>query len=94
MSPARSVAVTGSVAVMANAGVYLGFTLRETGGVTPAVVKVYDNASAASGTLLDTVQVPASGDDRQWYAPQGKWCVNGIYVDVSGGTVEGSVAIG
>lgn len=92
--PARSLPVTGTGAVLAGRGAYLGFTFRETGGTTTAVVKVFDNASAASGTLLDTIAVPASTSARQWYGPQGKFAENGVYVSVSGGTVEGSVSIG
>lgn len=77
-------------AVVARRAVYLGFSLRETAGTT-ATLRVYDNASAASGTLLDTIQLSANESAREYYGPEGIGAVNGIYVDVVSGTVEGSL---
>lgn len=89
----RSVALTGSdQAVLATAGIYRGYTVVETGG-NAATVRIYDNASAASGTLIGAVNLAANGAADLSVDPV--WCVNGIYVDLGGtGTVAGSVRIG
>lgn len=91
----RPVALTGSdQAVRATAGIYRGFTVVETGGSSTATVRIYDNASAASGTLIGAANLAASGSADISVEP-GVWCVNGIYVDVGGsGTVAGSVRVG
>lgn len=88
----RAVALTGSdQAVLATRGIYKGFTVRETAGATATLV-VYDNASAASGTIIEQIALAANESARELY-PNGVWCDNGIYVDVTG-TVAGSVRVG
>lgn len=90
---ARTVALTGAdQAAFAARCVYAGFTIRETAGST-AVVQIFDNASAASGVLLDTISLAASESAREFY-PGGIFAVNGVYVEIVSGTVEGSVRIG
>lgn len=81
--------VSADEAALARAGNYHGFTFRETAGST-AVIRIYDNASAASGTLLDSISLSANESAREFYEC-GVRCKNGIYVDVVSGTVEGSV---
>lgn len=95
LSHARSLALTGSdQAVRAAASIYCGFAVQETGGSNAATVRIYDNASGASGTLIDTVNLAAGGSEARMY-DRGLWCENGIYVDVGGtGTVAGSIRIG
>lgn len=90
----RPVALTGSdQAVRATAGIYRGYTVVETGGSSTATVRIYDNASAASGTLIGACNLAAGGSADIDVDPV--WCVNGIYVDVGGsGTVAGSVRVG
>lgn len=74
-------------------GLYAGFSLRETGGTNPVTVRIFDNASAASGTLLDTVRLAANESARIIY-DGGIMTAAGIFVEVSGtGTVEGSIRI-
>lgn len=70
-------------------GQYGGFSVRETAGST-ATIRLWDNASAASGTLLETISLTANASLREEY----KWGVralNGIYVEIVSGTVEGSI---
>lgn len=89
----RAVALTGSdQVVLAAPGAYRGLTVRETAGST-AAVRVYDHASAGSGTLLETVSLAANASVQLLY-PAAVWAVNGIYVDIVSGTVEGSVRVG
>lgn len=91
-SYARSVALTGSdQAVLASPGVYRGVCLRETAGST-AAVRLYDNASAASGTLIGAFSLAANGSVDVVY--DGIYVTNGVYADVISGAVEGSVRIG
>lgn len=90
----RPVALTGSdQAVLETAGIYRGYSVVETGGSDAATVRIYDNASAASGTLIGAVNLAAGGAADISVDPV--WVVNGIYVDVGGdGTVDGSVRVG
>ncbi|MGE5827703.1 MAG: hypothetical protein ACM30G_04975 [Micromonosporaceae bacterium] len=91
---ARSIALTGSdQAVRAAASVFRGYVVIETGGASAATVRIYDNASAASGTLIGAVNLAAGGSAD--VSGKDLWCENGIYVDVGGsGTVAGSVQVG
>jgi hypothetical protein len=70
-------------------GTYLGIAVRETGGTGSATVLVYDGTSA-TGVLLDTIHLPASGSASEWYGPQGITYDRGIFVAVTG-AVDGSV---
>lgn len=90
----RSIALTGSdQAVRTAAGWYRGYTVVETGGADTATVRIYDNASAASGTLIGAANLAAGGSADVHCDPV--WCENGVYVDLGGsGTVAGSVRIG
>jgi hypothetical protein len=72
---------------------YRGFTIRETANST-AVVVIYDNASAASGTVLEEISLAAGESAREFYAEGGIPTVNGIYVSIVSGTVAGSVRTG
>lgn len=95
-SPARSIPLTGSDQAVRSAGpvLYCGFVAIETGGSLAATVRIYDHASAASGALIDGVNLAAgSSESRVYDTPI--FCENGIYVDVGGtGTAAGSVRIG
>lgn len=87
------VALTGSnQAVKAQPAVYRGFTIRETTGSASATVVIYDNASAASGTILEQISLAAGESARECYSA-GLSAVNGIYVSIVSGTVAGSVRV-
>jgi hypothetical protein len=88
-------ALTGAdQAVCAGPARYHGYTVMETGGVSAATVRIYDHASAASGTLIGAVNLIAGGS-ADVALTVGTQCLNGIYVDVGGaGTVAGSVRVG
>lgn len=90
----RSIALTGSdEAVRTSAGYFRGFVVVETGGANSATVRIYDNASAASGTLIGAANLAASGSKDVHCDPV--YVENGIYVDYGGsGTVAGSVRVG
>lgn len=92
-APARAVALTGSdQAVLDKPGVYRGITVANTGAAA-GTVKVYDNASAASGTLVETIALAADASLSVMY-DDGIWVTEGLFVDVADGTFEGSVRLG
>lgn len=94
MGPTNAVALTGSdQVVQAGRTFYRGFSIRETSGSASALVRIYDNASAASGTVLDEVSLVAGESAREWY-DSGIWADAGVYVDVVSGAVAGSVRVG
>lgn len=93
MSFMRTVALTGAdQAVMTRAAIYRGVTVLNSHATEAAIVRVYDSADAASGTVLDSIGLPAGGSLSLVY--DGIWAEEGVYVAVAGGTVEGSVRIG
>lgn len=93
---ASPVPLTGAnQAVMAGPAIYRGFTLREAAVVAAAAtVRIWDNPSAASGTLLEVVELPADGSAQAFYSDGGIRAHLGVFVEVVAGTVEGSVRIG
>ncbi|MCT2276319.1 MULTISPECIES: hypothetical protein [Micromonospora] len=89
---ATPVALTGAdQSVSAGPATYRGYSLAATAA---AVVKVWDNPSAASGTLLDTITLGANASLQAWYGSGGLRAARGVFVQVVSGTVEGSVRIG
>lgn len=93
MSAASAKPVSVDGVVYANSAVYRGFTLRETAGAA-AIVRIFDNPSEASGTLLDTIGLSANESAREWYGGDGIRAEKGIWFEVVAGAVEGSVRVG
>lgn len=88
---ARSIALTGSnQAICATQGIYAGFSIRETSGGAVAVVRIWDNPSAASGTVLEEISL-ASGESARENYPAGIRASLGVYVQVVSGAVAGSI---
>jgi hypothetical protein len=92
MSAARSKTLTAGV-LSPNMGVYRGFTIRETLGAV-ATVRLWDNAIAASGTLVATIALTANASQTVALPDTGVWFANGLFAEIVAGTVEGSVYIG
>lgn len=84
-APASKSALTGTAAVKASAGKYYGYTV--TTALSAAAITLYDNASAASGTVIDVIAAStAAGTTKILAAPIP--CTNGIYASFGGtGTV-------
>ena len=92
MVSATATAVTGAGQVVAaGPATYRGYSLSAT---TAAVVRIFDNPSAPAGILLDTIALAANTSAQAWYGDGGLRAVQGVYVQVVSGTVEGSVRIG
>jgi hypothetical protein len=94
-SSVTSVGVTTSAVVEAAPTNYYGYTLYNS-GASAAVVTIYDNASAASGTILDVVVVPAAGSVNAYYSVEdsigGLRAKNGVYFSTTA-AVSGSVRV-
>jgi len=84
-APASKSALTGTAAVKASAGKYYGYTV--TTALSAAAITIYDNASAASGTVIDVIAAStAAGSTKILAAPIP--CTAGIYASFGGtGTV-------
>jgi hypothetical protein len=63
---------------------YIGYVEIITDGTNDAKVILYDNASAASGTVIfeGTVTGSCHFGGHEWTNP--RRCANGIYVDITG----------
>ncbi|RSD26351.1 hypothetical protein [Amycolatopsis eburnea] len=83
--------VTGTGAVSAGPCTFRGLSLRDTSG-SANVVTLFDNASAASGTVVATIALAANGSGHV-NAPDGLRCAAGLYLQAAGALV-GSVWVG
>jgi hypothetical protein len=81
-------------ALVPNFGIYLGYSLRETSGTAPVVVRLWNNASAASGTLIAAIQIPTSGSKDVSLHDGGLFFDKGCWIEIVSGAAEGSVYIG
>lgn len=68
------------------AGVVFGLSAAGT-------IKIYDNATTNTGTVLFTATLAAAGHVHFDYPGNGVQAYKGLYVAVTGGTIEGSVLI-
>lgn len=97
MTPVRAVKLPTSSSelgsVAAPGAAFAGWTVRETTGSAGAVVRFWDNATAASGTPLGTVALAAGASDTHELRHP-VFVTAGVYVELVSGSVEGSVYIG
>lgn len=84
--------VTATGVVYAGAATFRGCSIRDTSGATNTV-KIFDNASAASGTVLFSVQLAANASVPPLSIDDGVRAVNGLFLQATG-AVEGSVWVG
>ena len=91
-NPANAVAVTAAGVVLAAPGMLRGASIRDTSGATNTI-RIYDNASTNSGTILLSVQLAANASIPPLAIPNGVRAVNGLYLHTTG-AVEGSVWVG
>lgn len=84
-APASKLAITATGAVKASAGKYYGYIV--TTALSAAAVTIYDNASAASGTVIDVIAASTAAGTRGVLAAPVP-CTAGIYASVAGtGTI-------
>ena len=88
---ASAVSVTGTGVVQAGPCTLRGLSIRDTSG-SGNTVKLYDNASAASGTVLFAYALAANGTTPPLTIDGGLRAAAGLYLSATG-AVEGSVWI-
>lgn len=88
---ASAVNVTGGGVVVATPCTYRGLSIADTSGLANTV-KVFDNASAASGTVIAVVALAADGSASE-VVPDGVRAERGLFLE-STGAIVGSIRIG
>ncbi len=86
--PLAAPAASGQVVNIA--GRITWFSLRESGGANPAVVRLYDG-SGTSGKLMASISLQAAESTREWVGNHGLPFNGGLYLQVVSGAVEGSI---
>jgi hypothetical protein len=81
-----------SLSIVTGQGKIAGWSIWESAG-TPAAaqVRLWDNASAASGTILGGAKLIASGSDAGPNMDEGIRFNAGVYMEVVAGSVEGVI---
>lgn len=79
-----------SMRVATGQGQYAGHSFHETSGSAGALIRLYDGAESG-GDLIGIIALVAGESARDWYLPHGLGYVNGLYVQVASGQVEGVV---
>lgn len=88
---ASAVNVTGTGVVVTTPCTYRGLSIRDASGATNTIT-LYDNASAASGTVISSYQLAANASAAEDVS-DGVRAVAGLYL-TSTGAVVGSVRVG
>jgi hypothetical protein len=81
-----------------SAGRLVGWSLRESTGANPAVVRLWDGRDN-EGALVACINLGQGASETQWMAPGGVSFQHGLFVEVIEGTglsvsVEGAVYLG
>lgn len=84
---------TASQLVSNGRGRVTGWSLRETGGTNPAVVRLRSGRDSG-GELIFTITVPAGQSSNVCAPAPGISYGDGVYVEVVSGVLEGSVLVG
>lgn len=87
---ARTVTVTGSKAASSVSNVVAGYALRETTGTDTATVILRDGPDAAGDELVP-ITLAAGESVRDWFGERGPSFVDGVFVDVTSGSVAGAL---
>jgi hypothetical protein len=93
-SAVTPIGVTTSAVVRSNPATYHGHSLRA--GGSAVIITIYDNASAASGTILDVINLAANASSHSYLPVEdnagGIRAVNGIYFSTNN-AVTGSIRV-
>lgn len=98
MIPVRVVAlsfpaITAGKELVTREGIYLGHAVKETTDTANAAIDFYDGRDD-TGQLVDTVNLIQNESARDWYGLPGVVITNGVFVNVTTGTVSGVVWFG
>ncbi len=89
---AKAVAAAG--VILAERTVLAGLSIRNTHATNTGVFRIYDNATAATGTILYAVSLVAGATSSFEFPGTGVQAINGLFLDITNSaTVEGSVHI-
>lgn len=92
MTNVAAVNVTAAGVLQSSPAVLSGVVLTNTG--TAGTVRIYDNATTNSGTVLFTAYVGANSFVHFVYPGNGVQAIKGLYLSLGAGvTVDGSVQI-
>lgn len=91
-------APAGSMRPLSSPGRIVGWSLHETGGTNPAVVRLWDGRESGANPLA-YISVPAGGTDNRWQGGGGISVTDALMIDTESGgslsqTVEGVLYIG
>lgn len=67
-----------------------GYAITESTGSASAAVDLYD-ATDHAGTRVLPVRVASGESAESWYGAQGIWFKNGVYANVTSGSITGAV---
>lgn len=84
--------------VSTSAGRFVGWSVRESTGANPAVLRLWDGRNN-EGHLLACINLSNGGSNTTWLSPGGVSFQYGLYVEIISGTglsddVEGAVYLG
>ena len=83
--------LTASAVVNAGRCKLISIHVQNTGAGASTTVRLFDNASAASGTELTRLIVdPAAANSPMEFDMHGVLCLNGLYLDISTGAGTGA----
>lgn len=85
-----SLAVSAGAAIYARPAVIMGYSV--TPAAADAVLTVYDNATAASGTIVAQMTVKASTSTQVAVLTTGIWCNNGLFYTLTGASATALVS--
>ncbi len=68
----------------------MGYALRETSGVAPAVLVLRDGSDANGDTLIP-ITLAAGESVRDWFGPAGVNVSAGVFADLVSGAIDGTV---
>ncbi len=95
----RTITLTGVDQQIATIGVtgtpfvsYRGVTVRETTGVSTALLRIWDGTSA-TGRVLDEISLAANESTREDYGDPCPTARIGVFVQVVSGTIVGSIRL-
>jgi hypothetical protein len=91
-TPAEIVALTGtSQLIAAGNAVLYGFEVSD--DTQSSVHAHLHNGTDNTGPIVAGVKPPNNDHDAFWFGPNGVHCPDGIFLDVTSGTPEGSVFV-
>jgi len=91
-TPTEIVPLTGtSQLIAADDGVLYGFEVSD--DTQSSVHAHIHHGTDNTGPIITGVKPPNGGHDAIWFGPNGVHCPDGIFLDVTSGTPEGSVFV-